>query len=88
MSFESSSLLKLNFLSDDKKDLLAIGWDVGGWMGTNHGFSIIHWNYKDKEIKWLGEAVELKIPAYSIFDLEYIIKKASKRNDLNIYNLI
>lgn len=33
-----------------KNNLLAIGWDVGGWMGANHGFSIICWDYEQKNI--------------------------------------
>ncbi|MCC3145134.1 hypothetical protein LJ207_07335 [Halanaerobium sp. Z-7514] len=57
--------------------LLAIGWDVGGWMGNNHGFSIIQWNYDKKEYKWLGKSIELGIPAASTFSLEYIIEQVT-----------
>jgi len=72
------------------KNLLAVGWDVGGWMGSNHGFSILHWNYEASEYKWLGESVELKIPDNSIFSLANIIEKITGRKDLNLsdYQLV
>jgi predicted nuclease with RNAse H fold len=71
---------------EKKNNLLALGWDVGGWMGNNHGFSIIHWDYDKKDFKWLGEAVELRIPADSIFSLDYIIEKITKRNDIDLFD--
>jgi len=69
-----------------KNDLLALGWDVGGWMGNNHGFSIIHWDYKNKDFNWLGEAVELRIPADSTFSLDYIIEKVTKGDDIDLFD--
>ncbi|MFN2340876.1 MAG: hypothetical protein ABR547_06365 [Halanaerobium sp.] len=73
-----------------KNNLLAVGWDVGGWMGSNHGFSILNWNYKDKEYSWLGESVELKIPDQSTFSLDYIFNKVTAENKLKIedYELV
>ena len=68
----------------NKNSLLAIGWDVGGWMGKNHGFSIIHWNKKENDFKWLGKSVELKIPAASTFSLDYIIEKVTEGEDLDL----
>lgn len=67
-----------------KNSLLAIGWDVGGWMGNNHGFSIIQWNQTENDFKWLGKAVELKIPADSIFSLDYIIEKVTGGENLDL----
>jgi predicted nuclease with RNAse H fold len=74
----------------NNKNLLAVGWDVGGWMGSNHGFSILHWDYEKKEYSWLGKSVELKIPDQSTFSLEYIFKKVTGENILEIddYQLV
>lgn len=72
------------------KNLLVIGWDVGGWMGSNHGFSILLWNYKNKEYRWLGKSVELKIPDSSLFSLSYIFEKVTAKKDfeINQYQLV
>lgn len=70
----------------NNKNLLAIGWDVGGWMGSNHGFSILLWDYETKEYKWLGKSVELKIPDNSLFSLAYIFQKVSGKKDFEIDN--
>ena len=74
----------------NNKNLLAVGWDVGGWMGSNHGFSILNWNYEKKEYSWLGKSVELKIPDQSTFSLDYIFKKVTGKNDfkINDYQLV
>ena len=73
-----------------KNNLLAVGWDVGGWMGSNHGFSILHWDYKKKEYSWLGNSVELKIPDQSIFSLDYIFNKVTGENGFKFtdYDLV
>lgn len=73
-----------------KNNLLAIGWDVGGWMGANHGFSIICWDYEQKKYSWLGDPVELRIPAKSLFSLNYILQKVIGENEIKIndYDLV
>ena len=73
-----------------KNNLLAVGWDVGGWMGSNHGFSILHWDYEEKEYSWLGKSVELKIPDQSTFSLDYIFNKVTAENGfkINDYDLV
>ena len=43
-----------------KNNLLAVGWDVGGWMGSNHGFSILHWDYEEKNTAGWENQLSLK----------------------------
>lgn len=64
--------------------LLALGWDVGGWMGSNHGFSLIQYDYDQNDYKWLGNPVELTIPANSTFTLDYIFEKAADIDEIVI----
>lgn len=59
------------------KKLIVIGWDVGGWMGSNHGFSIIEYDYNSQNYEWMGKSVELSIPNRSLFSLDYILKKTA-----------
>ncbi|SES12822.1 hypothetical protein SAMN05518684_108172 [Salipaludibacillus aurantiacus] len=37
--------------------VIGIGWDVGGWMGKNHGAAICEWV---RQIKFTGEDNPLK----------------------------
>ena len=60
--------------------LIVIGWDVGGWMGSNNGFSIIEYDYQSHSFEWKGKSVELSIPDHSLFSLDYIIEKTDSLN--------
>jgi len=66
--------------------LIVIGWDVGGWMGSNHGFSLIEYDYSSENFSWLGKPVELGIPKSSLFSLEYILEKTAAEEDIDIEN--
>lgn len=75
-----------------KNNLLAIGWDVGGWMGSNHGFSILHWNYENK-LKINGYDLVIGIDAPLSFPKEFKnfinnSKKIFKRPESELPNLV
>ncbi|MBW3166103.1 hypothetical protein [Ferrimonas balearica] len=35
-------------------DVIAIGWDVGGWQGKKQAVAIAAWNRGDAQVTWLG----------------------------------
>ncbi len=65
-------------------DILGLGWDVGGWMGNNHGFALAGARTGTGTIKWPGEPVELGIPEGSSFNLKEIIGKITGRKDVSL----
>jgi len=69
-------------------ELLVIGWDVGGWMGNNHGFSLIKYRYQQESWCWSGNSVELGIPRDSLFALDYILEKASYKKPLSEHSQV
>jgi hypothetical protein len=68
----------------DDYDLLGLGWDVGGWMGNNHGFSLAGIVIKDNTIHWPGEPVELEIPRGSSFNLKKIVSEITGNKDFEV----
>ncbi|MFA9556785.1 DUF429 domain-containing protein [Evansella sp. AB-rgal1] len=49
--------------------VIGIGWDVGGWMGKNHGVAICQWTKDSNEISWLGEPTEVSLPPGGLLTL-------------------
>jgi len=65
------------------KPMLAIGWDVGGWMGTNHGWAMCEVR-EDGTLVWPTSPMELRIGAAGRFDLNEMVRRLSGTDDLTI----
>ncbi|QQK76145.1 DUF429 domain-containing protein [Salicibibacter cibarius] len=52
---------------------IGIGWDVGGWMGNNHGVAICEWDPATNTIDWIGTPTEIAIPENENLSLQYLI---------------
>lgn len=52
--------------------IIGIGWDVGGWMGNNHGVAICEWDPATNTIDWRGTPTEIAIPKNGI-SLQHLI---------------
>ncbi|MDQ0253429.1 putative nuclease with RNAse H fold [Evansella vedderi] len=63
--------------------VIAIGWDVGGWMGSNHGVAICQWDKTSKKISWLGKPTETSITHNSLMSLEQLIQQVDPSFDLD-----
>ncbi len=50
----------LNQISQQR--IVAIGWDVGGWMGNKQGIAALSWVPGEKEIQWLGTPKSISLP--------------------------
>nr|WP_240503560.1 DUF429 domain-containing protein [Natranaerobius trueperi] len=51
--------------------MIGIGWDVGGWMGSNHGIAVCKW--KHNSFHWLGKLKEVSIPKRSLISFNDLI---------------
>ena len=67
-----------------RKKIISIGWDVGGWMGDNHGFAISSGDLTEGTLSWLGEPTELGIPPGSIFSLDEIISEVVEKESVGL----
>ena len=47
------------------KRIIGLGWDVGGWLGKNHGIAVVEW--QNDELKWLSFPVATRLPKCGIF---------------------
>jgi len=47
------------------KQIIGLGWDVGGWLGKNHGIAAVEW--KNNEIKWLSLPIATCLPKFGLF---------------------
>ncbi|SDN78610.1 DUF429 domain-containing protein [Alkalicoccus daliensis] len=65
------------------KNVIGIGWDAGGWMGSNHGAAVCRWELSANEITWLGTPTELSLPENSLFSLEEFIQQAAPGLHIN-----
>ena len=54
--------------------MIGIGWDVGGWMGTNHGFAVCQWDKQNNSIEWVGSPNETSIPEGRLLSLHEMVK--------------
>jgi predicted nuclease with RNAse H fold len=63
--------------------ILAIGWDVGGWMGVKHGWPICEVR-DDGTLHWPFSPVELGIGPTGEFDLDEIIRRLSGSNGMTV----
>lgn len=48
--------------------VVGIGWDVGGWMGGNHGLAAAIW--ENDTIRWIGKPRNAAIPQKGLFTLD------------------
>jgi len=62
------------------KPVLALGWDVGGWMGAKHGWAMCTLT-EDGRIEWPSPPVELRIGPTGGFDLGEIVRRLSGSNE-------
>lgn len=65
--------------------VIGIGWDVGGWMGTNHGVAICEWEKEENTVHWLGEPREISIPKDGVLKLSDITKSVYPDFDIDSY---
>lgn len=42
--------------------VIGIGWDVGGWMGSNHGLAVCEWKMSEQNVLWHGSPVSTSLP--------------------------
>ncbi|ADH98803.1 DUF429 domain-containing protein [Salisediminibacterium selenitireducens] len=42
--------------------VIGIGWDVGGWMGSNHGLAVCEWIASENSVFWHGSQVGTSLP--------------------------
>ncbi|AXF54978.1 DUF429 domain-containing protein [Salicibibacter kimchii] len=54
--------------------VFGIGWDVGGWMGNNHGVAICEWDPATTTIDWIGTPTEIAIPENGNLSLQHLIR--------------
>lgn len=45
--------------------IIGLGWDVGGWLGKNHGIAAVEW--QNDEIKWLSLPTAIRLPKSGFF---------------------
>ncbi|MGD7045773.1 hypothetical protein [Jeotgalibacillus proteolyticus] len=50
--------------------VIGIGWDAGGWMGSNHGIAICQWERRTNQIKWIGAPAEISLPVQSLLSIK------------------
>jgi len=62
------------------KPVLALGWDVGGWMGAKHGWAMCKLT-EDGRLEWPYAPVELSIGPSGGFDLGDIVRRLSGSNE-------
>jgi len=62
-----------------QKKIISIGWDVGGWMGDNHGLAISSGDLIEGTLSWLGEPTELGIPSGSTFSLDEVVSEVGEK---------
>jgi hypothetical protein len=58
--------------------IVGVGWDVGGWMGSNHGAAVARWRVGAQSIEWLGIPAELSIPVGAHFTLDSFLDQAGQ----------
>ncbi|TDL31064.1 DUF429 domain-containing protein [Jeotgalibacillus sp. S-D1] len=71
--------------------VIGIGWDVGGWMGHNHGVAICQWERRTNQIVWRGKAAEISIPAQGLLSLKQLtseVEPAFTFEDIGMNTLI
>ena len=68
--FHATLLKRRNKMKINK--IRGIGWDVGGWMGTNHGIAICEWERLTNEIHWSGTPAEISLPSNDLLSLKQI----------------
>lgn len=67
------------------KRVIGIGWDVGGWMGHNHGVAICEWKQGEQVVQWMGVPAEISIPHGGLLTFENLA--AAVDPELNVANL-
>lgn len=58
-------------MSADK--ILVIGWDVGGWMSSNHGFAVLEYYLNKKKLDWIGWLDNQSIAEDELLDFKSVI---------------
>ncbi len=64
--------------------VLAIGWDVGGWMGKNHGVAACFWDKQSDSLVWIGTPKKLSIPRGSYISIDHILSELTEKSE-NVY---
>ncbi|MFW6266173.1 MAG: hypothetical protein ACOC21_01265 [Halanaerobiales bacterium] len=62
-------------MPEENNRVIAVGWDVGGWMGSNHGFAVSKWNKEQGRVEWAAVPASYSIPYDSLFYLDHIFSK-------------
>lgn len=63
---------------------IGIGWDVGGWMGSNHGLAICEWNMGEKAVHWIGTPTEISLPQNNLLTIEDMFKAVCPNHNLGL----
>ncbi|AXF57672.1 DUF429 domain-containing protein [Salicibibacter kimchii] len=61
--------------------VIGIGWDVGGWLGSNHGVAICEWDSTKQTIEWKGAPTEISIPNSGRLSLQQLISSVDDTLD-------
>lgn len=60
-------------------NIFALGWDVGGWMGSSNSFVFIEANKKNNKINWFYSEKNYQLKKDELFELKEIINELSEK---------
>ncbi|UCZ54973.1 DUF429 domain-containing protein [Bacillus shivajii] len=63
--------------------VIGIGWDVGGWMGKNHGVAVCEWNCRTNTIQWRGKPAATSLAENSLTSLEKMVQVCDHEMNVN-----
>lgn len=76
-------------LGDNVADnIFALGWDVGGWMGSSNSFVLIEANKNENKMRWYFSKKNYQLKKDSLFELDEIINDLAQRTLSEINTLI
>ncbi|OCA90726.1 hypothetical protein A8F94_02290 [Bacillus sp. FJAT-27225] len=57
--------------------VIGIGWDVGGWLGNNHGVAVCVWKEGKDQVEWVGTPSSISIPDAGMLEIKDLIHAVS-----------
>ncbi|ALC90309.1 hypothetical protein AM500_11320 [Bacillus sp. FJAT-18017] len=58
--------------------VIGIGWDVGGWLGNNHGVAACVWEEGMGSVEWIGSPSSIALPEDRLLRIPELVKAISK----------
>lgn len=55
---------------------IGVGWDVGGWMGKNHGIAVCEWDNVSETVHWSIKPVAISLPEGELLSLSQLLRHA------------